>query len=364
MGFSVDPDAVAALSKQLERLQDHAIQGTSYVGNHSEIDFSGEGLINLISGGHREVQQQVENFLDRLANRTAATTAESLIDAARYYRSTDADSAARLDASYPEVDAGAAGRAPEEVSAQAGAFEDVADPTGHYRPPADYSDRMAYEPGWTDYAGPSSAARSLIMTLTGNDIFEEILKPVCGDWAGMAATAEVWRNAAAATSDMGDNVRRSAQGLAEVWQGNAADGCQAHLLELARALEAATGALESLGDQYEAAAEGAQDLRDALGPVVADAADAALKAGASMGISGLAAKTGVGLPVALVVGAFAASRIYRVISLLRQAYDLIGRLEAAQDAFNSMANDFGRVDGSLPLPELPAEAPALPSPQT
>ncbi|SNR52715.1 hypothetical protein SAMN06265360_108190 [Haloechinothrix alba] len=111
MGFSVEPDAVASLSKQ------------------------------------------VEDFLGRLAAPTAAPTPEALIDAARYYRPTDNASAERLDATYPEHDVTEARRGVEDVTALAGTFEDVADPTGNYQAPKDYHDEFPHEPAWTDSLG-------------------------------------------------------------------------------------------------------------------------------------------------------------------------------------------------------------------
>ncbi|MDV6012325.1 hypothetical protein [Haloechinothrix sp. LS1_15] len=375
MGFSVDPDAVAALSKQMERLQEHATAGKSYVGSHTEISFTGEGLINLIAGGHREVQGQVEHFLSRLAEPTAATMSEALIDAARYYRSTDHASAEQLDGTYPGSDVAAARRDVDEVSAQAGAFEDVTDPTSHYTAPKDYHDELAYEPSWWDIASPSAMIRNAILKVTelgamvgacdrGYDIYELILKPVCGDWAGMRACADVFRNVARAAEDMSENIRWSTQGMTDVWTGNAADGCQVHLLELARALDSAAEPLDAIAGEYQAAADGARDFRDALGPVISDAGDAALKAAASAGITVAAGSTKVGLPVALIVGAFTVSKIYRVIDLLRTALDLADRIESAARAFDSAGNSFGQVDADNPLPRLPDGAPRVPSPET
>lgn len=375
MGFSVEPDAVKALSKQVDRLEEHAIQGKSYVGSHTDIDFTGEGLINLISGGHREVQDQVEHFLRKLAEPTASTTAEALVDAARYYRSTDDGAAERLDATFPENDVAEARRGLEEVTVQAGAFEDVADPTGNFQAPKDYHDQLAYEPKWWDLASPSSAIRSAILKVTelgttvgvcdrAYDVYELVLKPVVGDWAGMRASADVFRNAGAAAEDMSANVRWSAHSMEEVWTGNAASSCQVHLLELAKALDSAKDPLGTIADEYESAAEAARDLRDALGPLVSDAGDAAMKAAASAGITVAAGSTKVGLPVALIVGAFAVSKIYAVVDILTTILDLIGAFEAAVSAFDSAAKSFGQVDAGNPLPELPEGSMSLPASDT
>ncbi|MFC6865527.1 hypothetical protein [Haloechinothrix salitolerans] len=371
MGFSVEPDAVAGLSKQFDRLAEHATQGRSYVANHTDLDLTGEGLINLIAGGHQQVQDQVEQFLKSLADPTATSTAGALDAAAKYYRATDDANARELDATYPCVDVGAAKVGTERVEANVGAFQEVADPTARYQPPQDYNEEMPYEPHWSDLASPTSLVRDAIWNVTGAaaslgicdrayDPFEVFLKPVVGDWAGMRGCADVFRNVSAAVTEMADNTRWYAQSLPGAWTGNAADSCQVHLFVLAKSLESARQPLEDIAKEYEGAAVGAQKLSSSIGVLLSDIADAALAAAASAAVSGAGA-TGVGLPIALVIGAFTLTRIYKVVRGVMQLLDLIARIRATVDAFRGAAGDFGKVDATTPLPKLPANSMTLPS---
>ncbi len=372
MGFSVEPDAVAGLSKQFDRLADHATQGKSYVATHTDLDLTGEGLINLIAGGHQQVQDQVEQFLKTLADPAASSAAGSLDTAAKYYQATDNTNARELDATYPSVDVGAAEEGTERVEANVGAFQDVADPTARYKPPQDYNAEMPYEPHWSDLASPTGFLRDAIWTVTdfavslgicdrAYDPFEVFLKPVVGDWAGMRGCADVFRNVSGAVTDMAENVRWSAQNLPNTWTGNAADSCQAHLFVLAKSLESAKQPLEDIAKEYEGAAVGAQELSSSIGALLADISDAALAAAASAAVSGAAGATGVGLPIALIIGAFTLTRIYKVVHGVMQILDLISRIRATVDAFQGAAGDFGKVDATTPLPKLPTNSMTLPS---
>lgn len=371
MGFSVEPSAVAALAEQQERLQEDANKGKSYVAQRTDLDWSGEGLINLVAGGHRSVQQQVEDFLGKLADPTSASTAEAFSQAAKYYRSTESSEAERVDRTYPESNVGAAKHGDDTVKANVGAFKDVTDPAEQYKPPKDYNGEFPYEPNWKDLISPASLLRDAIYKVTeaatslgicdrAYDPFEVVLKPVCGDWAGLRACADVYRNVGSAATEMATNVRWSAQNLEERWTGNAADSAEVHLLNLAKALDGAKGPLEKIAKEYESAANGAHDFSASIGVLLSDLADAAITAAASTGITALAGSTGVGLPIALVVGAFTLTRVYKVVKGIKDIVDLLVRFEAAMKTFDSAGNDFGKVDEQSPLPKLPGGAPTVP----
>lgn len=372
MGFAVKPEAVSALGNQQERLQQDATKGKSYVADNTDLSWDGEGLINHIAGDHQAVQEQVENFLGKLADPTASDTEEALNNAAQYYRKTDDARAEALDNTYDKSEVGKAKQGGRDVDSKVGAFQDVAEPEDRYKPPKDYNSDFPYEPHWSDLASPSTLLRDAIYKVTeaatalgicdrAYDPFEVLLKPVCGDWAGMRACADVFRNVGDATTDMATNLRWSTQGLEDEWKGNAADSCEVHLLNLAKALEGAKQPLRKIAQEYENCAKGANELSSSIGVLLADVSDAALTAAASAGITALAGSTGVGLPIALVVGAFTLSRVYKVVKAVKDALDLIARIKATVDTFSSAANDFGQVDQTANLPKLPGGKPTLPS---
>ncbi len=69
----------------------------------------------------------------------------------------------------------------------------------------------------------------------------------------------------------------------------------------------------------------------------------------------------MGLPIALVVGAFTLTRIYKVVRGVMRMLDLVARVRATVDAYNGAAGDFGKVDATSPLPKLPANSMTVPS---
>jgi hypothetical protein len=87
----------------------------------------------------------------------------------------------------------------------AGAFVDEFEPQDSLKAQPDYNVEMPYQPSWTDLASPTSLLRDAIWAVTGlgkvlgmcdrqYDIFEVVLKPVCGDWAGIKATGVTMNN--------------------------------------------------------------------------------------------------------------------------------------------------------------------------
>ncbi|MGH3943034.1 MAG: hypothetical protein ACRDTG_31310 [Pseudonocardiaceae bacterium] len=128
-----------------------------------------------------------------------------------------------------------------------------------------------------------------------------------------------------------------------------------------------TGAAASLGicdrayDPYEVILKpliGDWARVRACADVFRNLADAAIMAAASAGVAGLAGSTGVGLPIALIIGAFTLTRIYKVVHGIYTIIDTIARLDALAYATSSAQNSFGQIDSDSTLPAL---VPPLPS---
>ncbi|MGQ0775594.1 MAG: hypothetical protein ACT4NY_14440 [Pseudonocardiales bacterium] len=68
------------------------------------------------------------------------------------------------------------------------------------------------------------------------DPYEVILKPLIGDWVGVRACADVFRNLADAVRDMGTNALWGSLSAETVWTGQAASGCVAYLVAVSKAL--------------------------------------------------------------------------------------------------------------------------------
>ena len=225
---------------------------------------------------------------------------------------------------------------------------------------------------WFDMVSPGALLRDAIWTVTGAaaslgicdrayDPYEVILKPVIGDWASVRGCADVFRNLADGLGDMGTNTLWASQCTETAWTGQASSGCVAHLVSVAKGLSQAQQPLRDIAREYQGAADSMNELRNTIAALLNDIADAAIMAAASAGVAGLAGSTGVGLPIALIIGAFTLTRIYKVVNAIFTVIDLYARYDAATYAVKSAQDSFGKIDSGSPLPTLPQLVPPLPA---
>jgi hypothetical protein len=358
-GLLIDPRSLRGLTDLLERLGEDGRQAAGFSATHTTIPWTGEGLINLLSGGHDAVRRSVDAFFRDVDARVAVPAAELVRRSAAAYVHTDGEIAASL----PGSDDVATGPgAPPE--AHPAAFLDVVEPTRMLRRPDDHESRFPHEPHWSDLASPGALVRDAVWTVTGAaaglgiidrayDPYEWVLKPVVGDWAAVRGCADVLSGLADAAADMSRNVDAAAGTTRTVWIGAGGDGCVAYLSAAAAGLGRAEQPLRDVASAYVGAAEAMHQLRSALASLLNDIADAAIMAAASAAVVALAGSTGVGLPVALVVGAFTLTRIYTVVRGILTAIDAVALGRSAIAAQESALGSFGRLGGDVLLPTLP-----------
>src|SRR5215213_7283257 len=101
MSFTVDVAALAGLPPLLTRLDEDARAGRAYEDKNTQLG-AGEGIFNLVLGGHRTAVAQVDAFFDALSA-AAGQEAGRVQGAVAEYRRTDLAAAAKLDATMPAV---------------------------------------------------------------------------------------------------------------------------------------------------------------------------------------------------------------------------------------------------------------------
>lgn len=371
MGFRVDEGGLQGMVEFSTRLGEDATASRRYFDNNTDINWTGEGLINILTGGHQSVQEHVSKYLGSINNPIATGLNEQLSGSLDYYRSTDDANEARLDEAYRGGDVGEAKQGTEPTNSNAPRFADLYTIEDFLKQVKDYNADFPYEPNWKDIISPSSLLRDAIWKVTEAgtslgicdrpyDPFEVVLKPLIGDWAGMRACADVFENLGNALQAMGDNIQHAAEGTSEVWEGNAGSNAQAYLYNLSKPPRNCQQPLLDLAKEYKEAAQGAYDFSRTIGVLISDIADAAIAAAASAAITALAGSTGVGLPIALVVGAFTVSRIYKVVKAIRDVIDILVRLEALLNSVKATAGDFGLIESGGTLPTLPGGITGLP----
>ncbi|MEV4708810.1 hypothetical protein [Actinoplanes sp. NPDC049316] len=103
MTFKVEPAALEGYSAQAARARDHAADCKTYFGgNVGDIAFSEGGVINPLYYEHGGVKAKVDAMLTHLHDLLEKSRLE-LGRAAKNYRETDRESAAKVDESYPLV---------------------------------------------------------------------------------------------------------------------------------------------------------------------------------------------------------------------------------------------------------------------
>jgi hypothetical protein len=371
----VDPAGLAGLAVAVGRAAEDAHATRAYYEKHGDIGWAGDGLINLCRGSDEKMQRDVRAFLGRLSNEVLPGVSAGVTAAREYYLRADQAGADRLDATMPALDPFPARRSVDPVpvgpgSRQRAAFADIVEPTAHHTEPPDFDTRMPFEPKWHDIASVGAlvrdafwavtwAASQLGMTDRPYDLYEIALKPICGDWAGMARVGYALERAGESVGDVSTNLVWAAQCTPGAWGGNAADAATANLYAAARALADARVAMTRMGQEYASAAQGAFNFSDTIGSLLVDASDAAVTAAVAAGLTAAAGSSVVGAPVALIIGVFFASEVFKVVRTCREIVQIIGKLDALTSSLKSSGDQFGAIDGDYPLPALPA-APVLP----
>jgi hypothetical protein len=100
MTFQVDPSALYGYSSDLRSSYSDLEDAKTYVHVHGDFSFHETGLIGVLSGQHGEWMSALDEMLGHLLVLTFRS-AEALVAAGETYDSTDATSAAKIDAALP-----------------------------------------------------------------------------------------------------------------------------------------------------------------------------------------------------------------------------------------------------------------------
>jgi hypothetical protein len=366
--FEVQPAALRELAALLGRARTDLEKTRTYLG-HMETFEGGSGYIGWCLDGHKAVYGTLSDWLGALADPTLSGTITAVSESAAYYERTDATSAARLDATYPEASVAEykenAGYLDIE-SEGSGRFSDVVTPGDHLEKPHDYGNEMyGNSLDWWDSLSVMSLAGMSIQRVSEVAVWfgwlekpynpmKELAEEFVGDWAGARAAADILRNVGRAANDIALNIQWAAQSTDQVWQGKAGDGATVYLLNLATRLDVdhTWPPLDALAQQYVDASEDMVNLRDAAVGVLNLIGDSAIEAAIACGVGGGAASTGVGAPIAVAAALWAGHKIARVVDGIADLFEIVGKLATATNALKAAQDGFAGP-GRLTLPPLP-----------
>ena len=378
MSLYADQTGLTRVADMVDRAGEDVAKAASHFDQHGEIAWVLDGIINTFQPNGDQIRADVLGHLNKAGKEALPATAGAIVLARDHYARTDQASAERLDSTFPAVDVateakGVSSVTPGPDNRNQKMFADLVEPADRLKH-VEYDDdayAMNYKPKWHDFISPSTVLRDAIYDVTAfaawigicdraYDPFEVILKPLCGDWVGMARVGTVLEQVSECLRDVGMNLSMLASWLPTVWDGNAADAADAHLYRTIKSLRAAADSMQMMGAEYRSAAQGAYDIADTVGGLLHDIADAAIAAAAAGMVAGGSASTGVGLPVAALAGIFGMAEVWQVWNGVRTAMEYVAKLESLTATLKSSTNGFGAVDGDYPLPALPA-VPALPA---
>ncbi|MGC9542584.1 hypothetical protein [Streptomyces sp. UG1] len=267
MNFRVEPGAIDGFSKLVGRAADGSAQAVSYTGNHTQIDKSAGGAAwDLVAGDHDQYVSEAKKALGKVKSLLEASEKE-LTGTAKYYRETDTDEAAKLDATYPgsKVSGGGSGGDPQDFS-DAGDAVDVLKPPGDPTNPivkyaSGHADEYQMSPvqktlgSALDLGSPSAMAVEASKLLFDFDPFAEVTNWVFGDWNKYNDCSDVWGNLASFCDVVAANLRKGTQNVGLTWDGNAANAATVYFDEFSKKLEEIKETFESLQSCYTQAAQ-------------------------------------------------------------------------------------------------------------
>ncbi|WP_433379851.1 hypothetical protein ACQPZX_14220 [Actinoplanes sp. CA-142083] len=375
MTFYVEADGLTAAERMVERAADDVIAARNHFEENGKIFWILDGIINIVQDESNRIRWSVLAFLNNVGQNALPAAADAITDSRNYYARTDQAGAEKIDATMPGVNVAAESK--DAPAPQPGPgnrdlvpLHDVREPRGRldHVPFDDSAYGLDYQPKWHDMISPAASLRTAIYEVTAlaskigmcdraYDPYEVVLKPICGDWAGMARLGHVMNQLEWCLRDVATNLGWTGQGILSVWMGNAGDAASAYFFTMAKTLDTTASTLDGLGQMYRDAARGAFELADTIGSLLSGIADAAIFAAAAGATAGGSAATGFGLPPAALAAIGGAAEVARVVRLVLQIIDYVAKFDALASTLKSSLQHFGEVGGEFPVPEIPPVPP-------
>ncbi|MBB1245204.1 hypothetical protein GL263_16725 [Streptomyces durbertensis] len=263
MGFAVEPSDIQSFGKLVERAAADSEAALTYLGGEAfQLKSKGPAVFGelwkLASPGHDTYLADGKATARKLKGALESSGAE-LGRAARYYRETDRQEAARVDATYPC----SKGRPASAEAPASQTFNDVRTPRDALKPVGGGDAFFSGHKGGfelapankvlgtiMDLGSPSAMVNEAIKLIFNFDPFGEALKWVGGNWDSFAECAEAWKNVGTCCSDIAENVDTGNAALATTWQGNSANTAWSYFDEMTNKIAEIEKGLNSLGEHY------------------------------------------------------------------------------------------------------------------
>ncbi|MER5438933.1 hypothetical protein [Streptomyces sp. NPDC002790] len=330
MSFAVESADLGAYGKQVDRAAEDAQSVDDYVKKYGRAlgnSSTEQGLLLAPLELHEQAMDDAGKALSRVHTLLDRSGAE-LTRSGAYYRDTDAEQAAKVDATYPDAQRAAAGNGGGGATQS---FSDATEPSSRLSAPSkpeEYSHGLVSDAvgAVSDWLSPSYWSLEAIKFVfqAEQDPLEQALGWFAGDWESYAKCAEMWQNSGSALGDLGANIRSGNQRLDQSWNGNAADAAYKYFDELAKRITEVGTSLKDLQGHYSEISLAVYEALNLVKGVLTAIADALILIEIEVAAGTLLAETGVG---AVVGYGLAALEVVKVIRLWGQATEAYSAAE-------------------------------------
>ncbi|MGP3981262.1 hypothetical protein [Streptomyces sp. KR80] len=365
MSFRVESGDVESFGKLVGRAVEDVSSCVDYLKKVTVDKGLAAELWEMCSSEHEKYVDDGSQVMTKV-RRILDSASGELGKVATYYRDTDREEAARVDATYPCSKK----PAPDSAGSGSGAsFNDAKDAGAELKPVggdknyaeghlAEYQFAPVHKTIGTmlDFGSPSALVNEGCKLFLGIDPFGEALKWVTGDWDTYTDCGTAWANLGKACGAIADNIKSGNDTLAGSWDGNAADAAWAYFDELQAKLREIEEGFSSLDGHYYQVAHFIFSLAEVLKAGLAFIADRIITAMVFQAAAIAASATGVGAFAGAASAALAASQallaVMRWAELTAQytkvALALTGALTAGSAIMGATFNavkDFPEVSG-------------------
>ncbi|WP_203835062.1 WXG100 family type VII secretion target [Winogradskya humida] len=348
MTFTVEPSALDGYAGQIGRAADDASGTKNYLSGYT-VQGGWNGALIALVGSSSVNSMNAAVAASQKASEILADSRQGLIEAASYYRSTDAAAAARLDATLLSPCDVIPTALENQWAANpcAPSFSDSREPSGRLKPVDDVE--YSHPLGLLDNISVSHWALKGFDFVLGFNPLEKISDYFLGDWQAFAKAGKAISNAADALDDLGYNVQGGAISLQSSWQGEAATSAYTHFTGLASGVEDLVDPMREIAKQCDTISRGVWNSCESATGFVKGMLDAAIIAGISSAAGTITVETGIG---AIVGYGIAAIEVTRILDMWAEATKVMttvyGLVQAGAGLIEAQVSRLQGAD----LPEL------------
>lgn len=354
-GFEVKP---AALDAFAQTLAEHGLHATSMsfryaidCGNYTDQYITLTGADGAIFS---DLSTSATTLHDQI--RKVSLTLGNALDSAGYnlavssdaYRKTDLSVAKRHDAAYKPTGV--------EVELDADVMPEtpVSDPAARLTTPGtdglvpDLVDKVLGAADWFSVGG----AVIKILDLFGIDPAGWVSDKLLGDADSVAKIKNALAALSAFDAQQADNLAHALGTVRRSWNGNAAEAASAYFTNLANAIQARSEKLLEVKSQFEGFIALMDAFTGLISGIISDIIDLGVAIAAELASAGcLGSIPGVNVVIGI-IGAVTATRLYRRISDLADAWsEYSGKFSNWNQALHVLVAALGDLDATVPVPK-------------